>query len=34
MKAQLGGDSPASVRFRVRLEEGGLAVVGEVEPTA
>ncbi len=34
MKAQLGGYSPASVRFRVRLEDGGLAVVGEVEPTA
>jgi hypothetical protein len=32
MKAQLGSYSPASVRFRVRLEDGGLAVVGEVEP--
>jgi hypothetical protein len=34
MKAQLGSDSDASVRFRVRLEDGGLAVVGEVEPAA
>ena len=34
MKAQLGSHSPASVRFRVRLEDGGLAVVGEIEPGA
>ena len=32
MKAQLGSYSPASVRFRVRLEDGGLAVVGEASP--
>ena len=32
-KAQLGPFS-ATVRFRVRRNEGGLALVGEVEPTA
>jgi hypothetical protein len=34
MKAQLGPHAPASVHFRVRRQPGGVAVVGEVEPSA
>jgi hypothetical protein len=34
MKAQLGPFAPAAVRFRVRRAGAGLAVVGEVEPSA
>jgi hypothetical protein len=34
MKAQLGPHAPATVHFRVRMQPGGVAVVGEVEPTA
>ena len=34
MKARLGPHSGALVHFRVRVADGGLAVVGEVEPSA
>jgi len=34
MKARLGPHSGALVHFRVRVAEGGLSVVGEVEPSA
>lgn len=34
LRAHLGAESGASVHFRVRVAEGRLAVVGEVEPTA
>jgi hypothetical protein len=34
MRAQLGPHAPATVHFRVRMQGGGVAVVGEVEPSA
>lgn len=34
MKARLGASSGATVHFRVRLADGGLEVVGEIEPMA
>jgi hypothetical protein len=34
MRAQLGPHAPATVHFRVRVQGGGVAVVGEVEPSA
>lgn len=34
LRAQLGAYTPASVHFRVRVADGELAVIGEVEPAA
>lgn len=34
MRSQLGPHAPATVHFRVRMQGGGVAVVGEVEPSA
>jgi hypothetical protein len=31
LRAQLGGDCPAEVHFRVRIDGGGLEVVGEID---